>query len=59
LSALEKIKSAASLVDLAVILGFTPKGLAYVLYKIEAENRYKNVRDSKEVRRHPNNQRAN
>ena len=40
MSALESLKFATSLEDLAALLGFKPKGLSYILYKIPAANRY-------------------
>lgn len=40
MSNLKNLKSAFDLSDLAKILGFTPKGLTYVLYKIGAINKY-------------------
>jgi len=37
---LEKLKSASSRSDLARLLGYKPKGLAYILYKIKDEDKY-------------------
>ena len=37
---LEHLQSAKSLSDLAKLLNYTPKGLAYVLYKTSVEARY-------------------
>lgn len=41
MSTLKKLKDASSLEGLAVILGYKPSGLAYVVYKIPADKRYK------------------
>jgi hypothetical protein len=41
LSTLKKLKGASSLDDLAVILGYKPSGLAYIVYKIPADKKYK------------------
>jgi hypothetical protein len=41
LSSLEKLRNAESLTDLAKLLGFTPKGASYVLYKIDAAKKYR------------------
>lgn len=38
---LERLQAAKSLSDLAKILNYTPRGLAYVLYKTSAETRYR------------------
>lgn len=40
MSALQNLQAATSLADLAGLLGFSPKGLAYILYKIPVEQRY-------------------
>lgn len=40
LSVLANLRKAASLDDLALILGYTPKGLAYVVYKLPAGAKY-------------------
>ena len=37
---LEKLRKASSLHDVAHLLGFTPKALAYVIYKVAPEHRY-------------------
>jgi RNA-directed DNA polymerase len=37
---LDRLKSAESLSDLARLLGFTPRGLSYVLYKTELAQKY-------------------
>lgn len=41
MSALKKLNEAKSLADLAKLLGFTPKGVSYVLYKIHSSNKYR------------------
>jgi len=41
LSSLEKLRSTESLTDLAKLLGFTPKGVSYVLYKMDAAKKYR------------------
>jgi RNA-directed DNA polymerase len=41
LSVLKKLKDASSLEGLAVILGYTPSGLAYIVYKIPVGQKYK------------------
>lgn len=41
MSSLEKLKKAQSLTDLAKLLGFTPKGVSYVLYKMDAAKKYR------------------
>jgi len=41
LSSLEKLQKAKSLTDLARLLGFTPKGGSYVLYKMDASKKYR------------------
>lgn len=38
---LEKLQKAQSLTDLAKLLGFTPKGVSYVLYKMDAVKKYR------------------
>jgi hypothetical protein len=40
MSALEKLKKTTSLRDLAILLGYQPKALSYILYKIPDENKY-------------------
>lgn len=40
MSALTSLKSATTFNEIAEILGYKPKGLAYVLYKIPVEHRY-------------------
>ncbi len=40
MSALEKLKKASSRRDLALLLGYKPKGLAYIIYKIKDEEKY-------------------
>jgi hypothetical protein len=42
LSSLEKLQKAKSLTDLANLLGFTPKGVSYILYKMDAAKKYRN-----------------
>lgn len=42
MSKLEKLKAASSLHDVAHILGFKPKSLAYILYKKSVTEKYKN-----------------
>ncbi|TQV73370.1 retron Ec67 family RNA-directed DNA polymerase/endonuclease [Denitrobaculum tricleocarpae] len=41
MSELNKLKAAKNLSDVAQLLGFSPKGLAYVLYKQKPEQKYK------------------
>jgi RNA-directed DNA polymerase len=41
LSSLDKLKKAQSLTDLAKLLGFTPKGVSYVLYKMDPAKKYR------------------
>ena len=41
MSALEKLKKTQNLTDLAKLLGFTPKGVSYVLYKISSGKKYR------------------
>lgn len=38
---LERLKDAKSVTDLAKLLGFTPKGMAYVLYKLDPAKKYR------------------
>jgi 5S rRNA maturation endonuclease (ribonuclease M5) len=38
--ALEKLKKTTSLSELAILLGYKPKALSYILYKIPSENKY-------------------
>ncbi|MCY4261323.1 MAG: retron Ec67 family RNA-directed DNA polymerase/endonuclease [Rhodobacteraceae bacterium] len=40
MSKLEKLRGAGTLADLAALLGFMPKGVSYVLYKIDAGKKY-------------------
>ena len=40
MSSLEKLKSTTSRKDLAEILGYKPKSLAYILYRIKDEDKY-------------------
>jgi len=40
LTKFDRLRAAKSLVDLAPLLGFTPSGLAYVLYKVKPETLY-------------------
>lgn len=40
MSRLEKLKKAESLSDLAVLLGYLPKSVSYILYKIPADQKY-------------------
>ena len=42
MSSLEKLQKAKSLTDLANLLGFTPKGVSYILYKMDAAKKYRN-----------------
>lgn len=42
LSSLDKLQRAKSLTDLAKLLGFTPKGASYILYKTDAAKKYRN-----------------
>ena len=37
---LEKLKKTASLSDLAELLGYKPKGVSYILYKIPEDKKY-------------------
>lgn len=41
MSTLENLKKAESLTDLAKRLGFTPKGVSYVLYKMDVATKYR------------------
>ena len=41
MSKLEKLQSATNLTDLAKLLGFTPKGASYVLYKLPVAQKYR------------------
>lgn len=41
MSSLENLQKARSLTDLAKLLGFTPKGVSYVLYKMGAAKKYR------------------
>lgn len=38
---IEKLQAAKNLTDLAKLLGFTPKGASYVLYKLPADKKYR------------------
>jgi len=40
MSALEKLKQTTSLSGLAILLGYKPKALSYILYKLPSENKY-------------------
>jgi len=40
MTALKKLKKATSLSDLAILLGYKPKALSYILYKIPSDNKY-------------------
>lgn len=41
MSSSEGLQTAKSLADLAKLLGFTPKGVSYVLYKLDAAEKYR------------------
>lgn len=41
MSSLEKLQKAKSLTDLAKLLGFTPKGVSFVLYKMASADKYR------------------
>ena len=41
MSRLQELKSAKTLTDLAKLLGFTPKGVSYVLYKLDDAKKYR------------------
>ena len=41
MSSLEKLQKAQSLTDLAKLLGFTPQGVSYVLYKMDPAKKYR------------------
>ncbi len=41
MSSLEKLHEAKSLADIAKLLGFTPRGVSYVLYKMDAGKKYR------------------
>lgn len=41
LSSLESLQKAKSLTDLAKLLGFTPKGVSYVLYMMDSSKKYR------------------
>ena len=47
MSALHSLKSAASFNDFASLLGYKPKGLAYILYTIPVEHRYSTFKINK------------
>lgn len=38
---IDRLKSAEKLDDLAKLLGFTPRGLSYIVYKLNPENKYR------------------
>jgi len=40
MSALGKLKKTTSLSGLAILLGYKPKALSYILYKIPSANKY-------------------
>ncbi|UFS69474.1 retron Ec67 family RNA-directed DNA polymerase/endonuclease [Geomonas sp. RF6] len=40
MSSLEKLKKAVTLSDLAVLLGYKPKAVSYILYKLSLEEKY-------------------
>ena len=41
MSTLQKLQAATTITDLAKLLGFTPKGLSYVLYKLPPDRKYR------------------
>lgn len=41
MSTLDKLKGAQNLADLAKLLGFTPKGISYILYKMDSGKKYR------------------
>lgn len=41
MSTLQKLQTAKTITDLAKLLGFTPKGLSYVLYKLPPDKKYR------------------
>ncbi|MFZ2871461.1 retron Ec67 family RNA-directed DNA polymerase/endonuclease [Zavarzinia sp.] len=41
MSSLEKLRKAEGIADLAKLLGFTPKGVSFVLYKMDAAKKYR------------------
>jgi RNA-directed DNA polymerase len=41
LALLEKLRKAESLTDLAKLLGFTPKGVSFILYRMDASKKYR------------------
>ncbi|WP_028031282.1 hypothetical protein [Gemmobacter nectariphilus] len=41
MSSLVKLKKAQSLTDVAKLLGFTPKGVSYVLYRLDPAKKYR------------------
>lgn len=41
MSTLEKLRGAKNLTDLAKLVGFTPKGASYVLYKLPVDKKYR------------------
>lgn len=41
MSRLEKLKETQSLAEFAQLVGFTPSGLAYVLYKLDTSKKYR------------------
>lgn len=41
LNRLEKLQKAESLIDFSKLLGYTPKGMSYILYKLEDNKKYR------------------
>ncbi|MCB9989323.1 MAG: RNA-directed DNA polymerase [Rhodospirillales bacterium] len=49
MSTLERLKNAKDLSGLATILGFTPKGVSYVLYKLKPDEKYRTFKIPKKT----------
>lgn len=49
MTTLEKLKKASSLDDLAAILGYTPSGLAYIIYKLTPAQKYEKFKIPKKA----------
>ncbi|MEW8508996.1 MAG: retron Ec67 family RNA-directed DNA polymerase/endonuclease [Candidatus Thiodiazotropha sp.] len=49
MSTLERLKNAKDLSGLATILGFTPKGVSYVLYKLKPADKYRTFKIPKKT----------
>lgn len=49
MSTLERLRNSKDLSDLAKILGFTPKGVSYVLYKLSSADKYREFKIPKKA----------